>query len=107
MPAEPQDAITIWEAVKFLGPLVGTGGITAMAVAYIGTRRTKPDDSKPDKGPALGIQALLADHMAMERFTNEIGDLKDEVKDLVKAINRACDMMDISAALKRLQKNDD
>lgn len=103
MPADAQDAITIWEAVKFLGPLVGTGGVTAIAVAYIGTRRSKSDDSKPDKAPALGIQALLADHMAMERFTNEIGDLKDEIKDLNKTISRIGDMMDISAAVKRLR----
>jgi len=105
MAADPQDAITLVEALKFLAPLVGGGGITAIAVAYFGAKRPKPPD-KPDPAPGVGIQALLADHLAMERFTAEVRRLADGVEDLVKVASRIGDMMDISAALKRMADHD-
>ncbi len=106
MAAEPQQAVTLYEAIRFLGPLIGGGGLTAIAVAWLGSRRGKTEDRKPEHPPTLGIQALLADHLAMERFTTEIRRQAEATEDLTKAINRACDMMDISAALKRLQMHD-
>ena len=98
--ADPAEAITLWEAFKFLGPLVGGGGITAIAVAYFGSRR--PQVQKPDAAASVGISALLADHMAMERFTAEIRRLADAAEDLAKVGSRLADMTDIAAALERL-----
>jgi hypothetical protein len=101
MAADPQDAITLYEAFKFLGPLVGGGGLTAIAVAYFGSKRPKPAE-RPEPAPSIGIQALLADHMAMERFTGEIRRLADAAEDLAKVGGRLADMMDIAAAVERL-----
>ena len=100
--ADPADAITLWEAFKFLGPLVGGGGITAIAVAYFGSRRPHPA-TKPEAAASVGISALLADHMAMERFTTEIRRLADAAEDIAKIGSRLADMTDIAAALDRLK----
>lgn len=101
MAADPQDAITLMEALKFLAPLVGGGGLTALGVAYFGSKRPKPAEP-PSPAAGVGISALLADHMAMERFTAEIRRLADAMEDLAKAGNRLGDMMDIAAAVERL-----
>lgn len=106
MAADPQDAISLVEALKFLAPLVGGGGITAIAVAYFGSKRPKPAE-KPEPAAGVGIQALLADHLAMERFTTEVRRLADGIEDLVKVANRLGDMMDISAALERIKRSND
>lgn len=107
MPADPQEAITLIDAVKFLGPLVGSGGVTAIVIAWIGSRRPKPPPV-PDVKPAqLGIQALLADHLAMERLIAEIKRLADAAQDLAKAGNRLGDMMDIARAVERLTQHRD
>jgi hypothetical protein len=99
--AELTEAITLWEAFKFLGPLVGGGGITAIAVAYFGSRRPQLPQ-KADPAPSVGISALLADHLAMERFTTEIRRLADAAEDISKVGGRLADMMDIAAAVERL-----
>jgi hypothetical protein len=107
MAAEASDSITLYEAVKFLAPLVGGGGLTAIAVAYFGSRRPKLADQVEHRSGSVGIQALLADHMAMQNFTAEIKRLADAMEDLAKATNRRADLLDIARAVDRLHHNAD
>jgi len=103
---DPDKAITLWEAFKFLGPLVGTGGITAIVVAWLGSRRpTEHHDQDVNKASSLGIQALLADHLVMDRFVNELRRVADVGEDLVKLGNRYCDLVDIDRAVERLARS--
>lgn len=105
--ASAVDPITLWEALKFLGPLVGTGGVTAIVVAYLGSRRPAAPSDTGDgahKAASLGIQALLADHLMMDRMVNELRRLADVGEDMVRVGNRICDLMDIVGAIERLQK---
>jgi hypothetical protein len=107
MPAmdKTAQAVSLWDAIAFLGPLIGGGGITAIVVAWFGTKKPKAAD-EPVAGQSIGIQALLADHFAMERFTNEVKRMADALEDQSKAINRMCDLLDISRAVQRLRDND-
>lgn len=108
MPGEPHDAITLIEALKFLGPLVGTGGATAIIVAWFGSRRPREAGREDQVRPAqIGIQALLADHLALERFTTELKRLADAAEDLAKVGGRLADMMDIARAVERLTQHKD
>lgn len=96
---------TLSDTLSFLMPFVGTGGATAIIVAWLGTRR-KPQ-GEPDKAPQIGIQALLADHMVMERFSNELNRLANSAEDIAKVGARLADMMDIARAVERLRRHDD
>jgi hypothetical protein len=100
--SDAADPITLLDAVKFLAPLVGTGGLAAIAVAWIGSRKAPPPADRKHEA-SIGIQALLADHMAMDRLVNELRRLADAGEDMVRAANRLGDMMDISRALERLR----
>lgn len=95
---------TLSDALSFLMPFVGTGGATAIIVAWLGTRR-KPQ-SEPDKAPQIGIQALLADHMAMERFTNELKRLADAAEEIARHGDRLLDVMDIARVVEKLRRGD-
>jgi hypothetical protein len=44
------DKSALYDALSALGPWFGAGGLTAIIVAYIGTR--KPSSEKPDDEPA-------------------------------------------------------
>lgn len=96
-------AITLGEAVSFLGPLVGAGGLTAIVVAYFGSR--KPNAERND-APSTGISALLADSSSINRIAEELRRLTDAVEEVGRAGNRACDLMDISRAIERLRPHD-
>lgn len=96
---------TLADALSFLVPLVGTGGVTAIVVAWFGSRKTA--DAPPDKPPQIGIQALLADHMAMERFTGELKRLADSAEEIARVGARLADMMDIARAMERLRRHED
>lgn len=95
---------TASEALGFLSTVIGAGGATAILIAVLGTRRPKPAE-KAD-APTVGISALLADHLAMERFTTQVSRLADAAEDMAKAVNRVGDMMDIARAVERLRKNE-
>ena len=92
------------DALSFLMPFVGTGGATAIIVAWLGTRR-KPQ-GEPDKAPQIGIQALLADHLAMERFTNELKRLADAAEEIARHGDRLLDVMDIARVVEKLRRGD-
>mgnify|MGYP000712203078 FL=1 len=95
---------TLSDALSFLMPFVGTGGATAIIVAWLGTRR-KPQ-GEPDKAPQIGIQALLADHLAMERFTNELKRLADAAEEIARHGDRLLDVMDIARVVEKLRRGD-
>lgn len=95
---------TLSDALSFLMPFVGTGGATAIIVAWLGTRR-KPQ-GEPDKAPQIGIQALLADHLAMERFTNELKRLADAAEEIARHGDRLLDVMDIARVVGKLRRGD-
>lgn len=95
---------TLSDALSFLMPFVGTGGATAIIVAWLGTRRKPP--SEPDKAPQIGIQALLADHLAMERFTNELKRLADAAEEIARHGDRLLDVMDIARVVGELRRGD-
>lgn len=83
--------------------LLGTGGLTAIIVAWLGARRPKPEPSV-QASASLGVGALLADHYAIERLTNEMRRLADANEQLARGVNRYCDLMDITQALGRLRQ---
>ena len=95
---------TLADALSFLMPFVGTGGATAIIVAWLGTRR-KPQ-GEPDKAPQIGIQALLADHLAMEQFTNELKRLADAAEEIARHGDRLLDVMDIARVVENLRRGD-
>lgn len=91
------------EALSQLIPLVGVGGITAMVVAYFGMRR-RPDVATSPLNQTAGFQALLADHVSMERFTGEIRRLASANERIANGVERHCDLMDITQAMDRLPR---
>ena len=95
---------TLSDALSFLMPFVGTGGATAIIVAWLGTRR-KPQ-GEPDKAPQIGIQALLADHLAMEPVTNELKRLADAAEEIARHGDRLLDVMDIARVVGKLRRGD-
>lgn len=52
--ASEAEAVTLYEAFKFLAPLVGGGGLTAIAVAYFGSRRPKAPDQPEVRQGSVG-----------------------------------------------------
>lgn len=97
-------AITVAEALSWLIPLIGGGGLTAIVVAWLGTR--KPHPLEPQPGP-LGIQALLADHYAIDNLTRQLDDMNRNLEGISRGINRYCDLMDIAKAVGRLNAQGD
>lgn len=95
------------EQYGLLPYLLGGGGLAAVLVAFFGMFKWQPREPKapPQPPPQLGIQALLADHMAMERLVGEIRRLADAGEELAKVGGRLADMMDIAAAVERLTHN--
>lgn len=89
------------EALNWLVPLVGGGGLSAVLVAYFGSKRPR-QETPPHTAAVAGIGALLADHYSVERLTNELRRLADANERLAAGINRYCDLMDITKALDRL-----
>ena len=96
---------TLADALSFLVPLVGTGGVTAIVVAWFGSRKTA--DAPPDKPPQIGIQALLADHMAMERFSGELKRLADAAEDIANLGSRLANMIELARAVDKLRERQD
>lgn len=101
--ADPS-AITLGEALSFLGPLIGAGGVTAMVVAWFGSRKPSADTGVPITQPAVaGISALLSDSTSINRMAEELRRLTDAVEHAARAVDRSCDLMDISRAVNRLK----
>jgi hypothetical protein len=96
------------EAINWIIPLVGGGGLSAVLVAYFGSKRPRAE-TQPHTAAVAGIGALLADHYSVERLTSELRRLADANERLAGGINRYCDLMDIAQALDRLhgRKPDD
>lgn len=93
------DATTVFGSVEWLTPLIGAGGLTAIVVAWLGTRKPNPTSS-------AGIQTLLADHVSVDRLANEMRRVADGLEDISRGVNRYCDLMDITQALDRLHRHD-
>lgn len=97
------DKVTsITDALGWITPLIGAGGLTAIVVAYLGTR--KPAQIPPSE--SVGISALLADRFAMERLANELSRINDNLAQIARGMDRYCDLMDITQALDRLHKTE-
>lgn len=99
------DKVTLAEAFAWLGPLFGAGGMTAIIVAYFGTKKPRADGPAPGHQPSLGIGAILADHFAIERLASEMNRVADSQEKIAAGINRYCDLMDITQALDRLHRS--
>lgn len=97
------DPANLPDALQLILPLVGGGGVTAIIVAWLGRKNAKESPNQPQVPQQLGIQALLADHMAMTNFTMELKRLSDAMEDAVRLGNRVCDLIDITNAVERLQ----
>ncbi|MGD9766602.1 MAG: hypothetical protein AB7U62_03080 [Pseudolabrys sp.] len=95
------NAVTLADAIAWLTPLIGAGGVTAIMVAWLGTR--KPQRSDP---VVTGIQALLADHVSVNNLANEMRRVADGLEHVQRGIHRYCDLMDIAQALDRLHHHD-
>jgi hypothetical protein len=95
---------TLGDAISFLSPLVGAGGITAIIVAFFGSRRPKFAD-KPDAA-TVGISALLGDSASINRISEELRRLTDAVEEVGRAGHRYADLMDISRAVERLHRSE-
>ncbi len=102
------DVVSFWEAVSSLGPYIGAGGITAIVVAYLGTRKApqQSNSQRPQDAMSAGIGAMLADHFALERLTAEIAGTRAALEVIGKGIHRYCDLMDITQAFGRLREQD-
>lgn len=94
---------TLSDAISFLSPLVGAGGLTAIVVAYFGTRKPKAPDNSASAPATVGISALLGDSASINRISDEMRRLTDAVQEVGRAGNRICDMMDIMSAVERLR----
>lgn len=102
------DANALSDSISWLFPYVGTGGLTAIVIAWLGSRRPAPSEPKNSQlHAAAGIGALLADHYAIDRLTNEMRRLADANEQLARGVNRYCDLMDITQALGRLHRERD
>lgn len=104
MAGEAPEAISAWEAIKFLSPLIGYGGIAAMVVAYFGSKRPQIEQAKKAEG--IGIQALLADHMVMERFVEQLKRLADSGEELVTVLKRFQDTMEIVRTIEQIRSRE-
>ncbi|MDI4231469.1 hypothetical protein OZ411_01400 [Bradyrhizobium sp. Arg237L] len=63
-------ALTAWDAIAALAPLIGVGGVTSMVVAYWSYRKVQAEGRRgePDKA-GIGIGALLADSSSINRLS--------------------------------------
>ncbi len=100
------DKVTLAEAIAWLGPLFGAGGLTAIIVAYFGTRKPRDAQHTAQQSGMAGIGAMFADHFAMDRLASEMKRVADAQEKVAAGINRYCDLMDITQALDRLHARD-
>ena len=84
-------------------PLIGGGGITAIVVAWLGTRKPQAALNPPE---TIGIKALPGDRFAIDSLSREMKKLNDNLGDVSRGINRDCDLMDITRALDRMHRDD-
>jgi hypothetical protein len=82
--------------------LIGGGGITAIVLARLGTR--KPHALNPPE--TIGIQALLGDRFAIDSLSREMKELNDNLGDVSRSINRYCDLMEITRSLDHMHRDD-
>ena len=102
------DHSALTDSIGWLFPWVGTGGLTAIVIAWLGSRRPAATEPKQSQlHAAAGIGALLADQYAIDRLTNEMRRLADANEQLARGVNRYCDLMDITQALGRLHRDRD
>lgn len=94
--------VTLAEALGWLGPFIGAGGITAIIVAWLGTRKPAPKQEA-----IAGFQALLADAASINSLAHEMRRLADSMEKVERGIARYCDLMDIAQALDRLHHRQD
>jgi hypothetical protein len=69
----------------WLIPLIGGGGITAIVVACLGTRKPR---AAPQSTGDYGIKALLGDRFAIDSLSREMKELNDNLGDVSRSINR-------------------
>lgn len=70
---EQEHALTAWGAISALLPLIGTGGFTAIMVAFLAYRKAALEGRRGDPEHAgLGISALLADSGSIKNLAISI-----------------------------------
>lgn len=114
-------AATLWDSATVLISLFGAGGLTSIVIAWFGTRRpTALRDAAAEpaqaSAPLFGFQALLADHVSMERFSEVVRRLVDaneslaEVNEqqaqatalLAQHADRYCTLLELQNAISRM-----
>lgn len=80
------DEVTLREAITWVGGAIGTGGITAILVAWLGTKR--PRDEAPTTPVVTGIGALLADRSSIDALADEMRDVAHQMSRLADGIFR-------------------
>jgi hypothetical protein len=81
--------------------LIGGGGITAIVVAWLGTR--KPHALNPPE--TIGIQALLGDRFAIDSLSREIKRTQRQPRRCFANHQSHCDLMDVTRALDRMHRD--
>lgn len=87
--AVPGDPLTFWQAVSALIPLVGTGGLAAMVVAYFGYRSAAREGKPNSLGPVTqtGLAVLIADAPSIEALGMAVGRLATAAEALARKID--------------------
>jgi hypothetical protein len=69
-------ALTAWDAVAALTPLIGTGGFTAIVLAWLAYRKAALEGRRGEPERAgFGFSALLADSSSVEKLVISIDRL--------------------------------
>lgn len=96
---------TIYDAIRFLAPLVGTGGATAIVVAWLGTRKPKP--VSPPAPPPASIPIQIETPWLVQTLIEmklEIEGIKKAIDGLTKAIaDMSIQVNTMASRLKRRQ----
>ena len=108
MAADPSNADTLVDAIKFLAPLIGGGGLTAMAVAFIGSRRPprlKEQAQVPPPAVPIQIETPWMVQNLLE-IKLEVEGIKRAVDGMSTAVsNMAIQVNTMAAVLKRRSRD--
>ena len=94
---------TLSDASVAFMPFVGTGGATAIIVAWLGASKAA---ERGGQGSADRHPGIAADHLAMELVTNELKRLADAAEEIARHGDRLLDVMDIARVVGKLRRGD-
>lgn len=80
---DPSHALTVAEALEWLTPALGVGGLTSIAVAYFGWKKSKTahqEPMTPQNAMMVGVSGAFADRYAMDRLTDAMTALQNEIR---------------------------